>query len=263
MTIFTDVAWNIHDNSRFAVSSKSGHVAIFNWDLSNAPRRPEWESPESRSQSVNRLAWSPTDKDVFVTANQDGLINLFDIRQKQSLVQHFNPHADSVRDVAFDPFNSNCFGSVCGNGSLALWDKRFPDSASIKFAAHTSNCLSLAYCLSDSQVIATGSSDKSCKVWNLKADDREREGHFGGANNNVITKPTHVIRTPAPVGRIRWRHCETRSFPHQLATTATAERGDISVWNLALLHSPVCVLRGHDEPCMDFQWIDTPSTDKV
>lgn len=255
-----DVAWNHNDPGKLAASATNGVIATFNCETSCfggdnpkaqflSQKKQEWDSGTATTRSVHRICWHNVETSILASANQDGCIRIFDVRDSVPAITLKRPQ-DTVRDLHFDPFNDSLVASITENGNVCIWDWRKPDQVVQKFVAHTNFGLSIVYNREKSGLLATGARDKNCKVWNLSTDDKT-------ASIGLPKQPVVTLRTPSPVGRIRWR--PGNSGQYHLATTAGVEKGDITVWNLLLPNMPACILRGHDDPCTDFDWLETPS----
>lgn len=72
---------------------------------------------------------SPTllPRDTLLSANQDGMVRIFDTRSGNSNTISFNAQADACRDAQFNPFYGNILASVHESGNVAIWDRRMPD----------------------------------------------------------------------------------------------------------------------------------------
>ena len=294
----TDVAFSPFDVGHVAASASNGTVVVMSFDpVSKIAQRgggkSEWDSGEpSLARSISKICWHPTERHLLASASMDGSIKIFDVRQKKESCQGaFNSRSDGARDVEFDPFDPFVFASVFENGVLSIWDRRNVDAPVIKISAHTMWANAVAWNPNKRGIIATGSRDKSVKVWSLAGDsdiDSEAvltsmEANESGGNIKALSskisaiedssvvlpsahRPIHIIHTPAFVGRIRWRR--SWAYQNQLATSSLwesgntsskSESGDVLIWNVHMPHMPACVLRGHVDMCTDFDWLDTPS----
>ena len=246
-----------------AASATNGDVAVFSVDSQVQGKNSHlWSSGES-TRAVNRICWHYIEPRTIGSAHQDGLVKLWDCRQKTtsaSQLKCYQPRADAARDITFDPFHEHIIAASFENGQVMIWDRRAGDIPWMKFSAHLSGAQSLSWSPSSPWTLATGGRDTTIKVWELMASGHNN--HSAGTLSPVegiatsSHRPQFLINTPSIVSRISWR-----GTPHhgdQLASMSS-DRGDISVWKLGYNHIPACILRGHqEEPCVGFAWLDSP-----
>lgn len=282
----TDCAFSPLDRGMIAASATNGMLSVLDVHANTRNRNKgnrgsisgaskskmmKWDSMET-SRSINKISWHPEVLNVLLSSSMDGLIRLFDIRTKGPPQGVYNPRADACRDVHFNPFQTHQLAAITENGSLSLWDDRMADKFLYRINAHTMPSLSLAWNPSQPNIVATGSRDRTVKVWDITTFANDADGSLTTTNTTTLdtttanstahshVEPLHTIHTPSAVGRIRWR--KTARFSDQLATisSSASERGDILIWKVGMPNIPACVLQGHDiEGCADFQWLDTPA----
>lgn len=106
------------------------------------------------------------------------------------------------------------------------------------FTAHKGLVLALDWHPSKTFTLATGSRDRTIKIWNV-----------------LNTKsPVRTIQTIAAVGRLQWRP----NHPNQLASCASSVDSNVHVWNILRPCIPIASIEGHDEIVSGIQWLDTP-----
>jgi WD40 repeat protein len=265
-------------NQWFTGSSSSNHPEASAASPSLANRNPlklrfNRKSPFFTYNSedlgaVNKISWSPFHSEIIAGACQNGSVKIYDCRTKSSTndidrcVSVFNPQANAARDVQFNPLHDHSIAAIFDNGCWCLWDIRSPSKALHKVPGHTSSGYTLAWHPSQEGLLATGSRDKSIKVWKLISYNGMSES-FGGdydehrlhESMNDIVRPVYAIQTSSAVNYLSWKPGR-RHGDHQLAS-ASAERGDISIWSAPLLMVPECILRGRIDACTGFAWINS------
>lgn len=138
---------------------------------------------------------------------------------------------------------------------IQVWDRRNISHAFLKVTAHSANGFAVAWSPTREWVLATGSRDKTVKIWDL--NDLVADASSTSSLANVLPRPQHTLFTPSGVGRIAWR--PGRANTEQLATAAaTGGSGDVLVWDVKHAHVPICVLQAHEDVCSGFVWMDTP-----
>ena len=110
------MAWCPLNKDRIAASTTNGDIAVLN--VSTSAHNQTWGASES-TRAVNRVAWHTMEQQTIVSAHQDGLIKMWDCRQKQSamLVKSYHPRADAARDVQFEPTIGNLLATTFENGN--------------------------------------------------------------------------------------------------------------------------------------------------
>lgn len=232
--------------------------------LSSPSANQVWGAGES-TRAVNRVSWHRFEPHTLASAHQDGLIKLWDCRQKQAaaLFKSYQPRADAGRDVQFDPFHDNIVAATFEGGNLVLWDRRMADQSLLKISAHINSVQSLAWNPCKEWQLATGGRDMSIKVWDFRngataqIDDANSGLPCTPSNLPLSLKPAWQLTTPAVVGRIAWRGLALH--PDQIGSISVTERSDVSIWKLGFNNIPACVVRGQLENiCVGFAWLDTP-----
>lgn len=243
----TDVLWCPQDDSRLAVSTTSGSLAVVDISYSTGKKFSQsWEADNTSSRSINKICWRVKDKHILASAFQDGQIKIYDSRLKKSnCILSLASRSDTVaiRDISFDPFHEQYLSSVSDNGNLLVWDLRSAEAPLSRIASHSTASQTLAYSLSQEYRLATGGRDKTIKVWDLSSI--EETAHY--------IRPTHMISSSASVAKVRWRP----DFPDQLACSLV-EKSELVVYDINMPNLGVSVLCGHSEACSDFDWVDTP-----
>jgi WD40 repeat protein len=274
--IMTDVAWSVLDIERIAASANNGAIVVFNSNAKfNKSSKQEWADRES-TYAVNRISWHNTDK-LLISAHQNGEVKLWDIaRQQQPCLQTYSAQANNFcKDAKFDPFHPHILAAIYENGSLHVWDRRKMDTVLHRISAHTDSATALAWSPTVEWMIATGSRDKTVKIWDLGSPNDEEVHHSHGPASNVVVlqRPINVIMTAGTVNRIAWRpNSDAQALPspsyartaarrnaHFHLATCIADKGDVSVWDASSASRiPACIARGLVEGCIGLEWMDTP-----
>lgn len=299
----TDISWSTVDIGKLAIAYSNGAITCLNV-AEKASRQSqilseEWSSGKV-STGVNRLSWHPVESNTIATANQDGIVRIFDFRipQTAAKIATYGQRAlVATRDIEFDPFHAEIFAEVSENGSIKIWDRRNQSKPLVyKTKAHSGPILSVSWSPCWEWVLATGSKDKTVKIWDFSAcsaayepDESQLEGlnvfssavaaitqqSATAASTNPATKENiepivvNVLYTPSEVLRLKWSITSTStgngntSIAPLLATISTGTgvaaecAGHIAVWDLLNQHIPLCILKGHGQDmCADFSWLN-------
>ena len=175
----TDVVFSPFLESCVAASATNGVVAVFDVNHTSGQRRvvgrSRWDGIEA-PRSVNKVNWHPTDDQILISAGMDGVVRLFDLREKSRRGTLYNTKTEATRDVQFNPFDASMFAAISENGVLSIWDQRNNDIPVSKINAHTMSGLSVSWNPSFRGIIATGSRDKTVKVWDLGHSASNKSG---------------------------------------------------------------------------------------
>ena len=136
------------------------------------------------------VAFSPDGRQL-VSGARDGSINLWDM-QKHSLVRTFEGHTDQVWTVAFSPQRqSNLIASGSDDGTICLWDPASPRAIAV-LRGHEGLLYSVTFS-PDGRMIASGSSDKTVRRWDVRLKPVVQVGSPLYGHNDTVRS---VVYTP-------------------------------------------------------------------
>jgi len=137
------------------------------------------------------------------------------------------------------------------NAERPVWTRR---------KAHSSSVLSVAWDPLRDAVLATGSTDRTVKVWSTEGDPEECDTV---SSSNV---EPYTIFAGHEVWRLHW--CSDSDRTPLLATVNNSPQldnlGRVFVWDLVNPHLPVCTLDGHvQDLCVDFAWLNSSNNNDM
>uniref|UniRef100_A0A336LK17 GATOR2 complex protein WDR24 n=1 Tax=Culicoides sonorensis TaxID=179676 RepID=A0A336LK17_CULSO len=216
-----DVAWSHIDDNLLATAATNGVVSV--WDLSKFGRHKQTQVYNEHERTAHSVTFHPTDPSILISGSQDGTIKCFDLRSERAAATYIS-NSESIRDVKFHTHNPNMFAAVSENGSVSLWDLKRPDKTIQQFTAHSGPIYTCDFHQTQPW-LATGSRDKTIKVWHIGA------------------KPSleYTIHTIAVVGRVKWR--PEKVF--HIASCALVVDYSVHIWDVRRPYIPYASFNEH------------------
>lgn len=147
--------------------------------------------------SVEDIAWSPNERNVFASASADGTVKVWDIRSKSRKpavdVQISNT---DVNVLSWSKLTQHLLATGDDNGGWAVWDLRAwkptstPNNLPLKpesvasFSFHKEQITSIEWHPSDDSIVAVAAGDNTLTLWDLavELDDEESRDTAGVAD---------------------------------------------------------------------------------
>ena len=184
-----DNTGRIHLTSSTDSSPSSG---LQNWTTDPRPFT-------GHTDSVEDLAWSPTERHVFASASSDGSVKIWDTRSKSRTPAISVRVSDTdVNVLAWSSSTTHLLATGDDAGVLRVWDLQTwkPASASAKtapvpvatFAFHKEQVTSLEWDPTDNSTLVAAAADNTVTVWDLAVEPDEEEEQvaaISGANEGV------------------------------------------------------------------------------
>jgi WD40 repeat protein len=177
----------------------NGRIALY--DLNRIGEGLEVARIHEHTRQVHKLAINPFRCNWLLSASQDGLVKIFDLRGPVAggngtttfkTWHTYKGNADAVRDVKWSPSDGVEFTSSTDAGVIQKWDARNSRVPLFRLSAHMSACFSIAW-HPDGQHLVSGGMDQYCHVWDMsKTADRNQ-------------KPKYSFMTSAPISAVSWR----------------------------------------------------------
>ncbi|KAI8974949.1 WD40-repeat-containing domain protein [Pilobolus umbonatus] len=201
-----DLSWNKNHRNFLLSSSADGTVKL--WDLTTSQCVQSYQHHKDKVQSV---AWHPTEATVFISGSYDRTACVLDARAPNE-VKRFKLQSD-VESIRWDPHSPSHFYVALENGFVQYFNIQDTSKPVYTLQAHDDAVSALDVNPLIPNCIATGSTDKSIKIWNT-------------ANN----KPSMVTKRNFELGRIfSTQFCP--DSPFQLAIAGS--NGKVHVWDMA------------------------------
>ncbi|ODV89157.1 hypothetical protein CANCADRAFT_3791 [Tortispora caseinolytica NRRL Y-17796] len=163
-----DLAWSeLHEN-QIVVAGGDGAIRLFDITLKDFPIK-SWKEHTREVFSVN---WNMVDKTTFCSSSWDGSIKIWAPNRPQSLRTLLPPSPitpSCTYQALYSPHDPTLLASVDSSGHLRLWDLRRPNPMVVDINAHLgAEALTLDWNKYRPGVIATGSVDRSIRIWDIR-----------------------------------------------------------------------------------------------
>lgn len=120
-----DIVFSPTDDGFFATCSCDSTIAV--WD-SRALQAPvmKWTASAAKAD-INVIDWNARQSNLIVSGDDQGLINVWDIRAcrgspEPSPVGQINYHEDAICSVEWNPYDESEFAVACEDGRVTVWD---------------------------------------------------------------------------------------------------------------------------------------------
>lgn len=161
------LAWNKEVRNVLASASADKTVKI--WDVSAGKCVVTLQHHDDKVQSV---AWSRQSPELLLSGSFDKSVAMNDLKDGGQNCHKWSVEAD-VESLAWDPHNEHSFMVSLENGMVQAFDKRTASSNSnsgqpmFTLHAHEKAASSISFSPSTRNFLATGSTDKMVKLWDL------------------------------------------------------------------------------------------------
>ena len=200
---------------RNLLASSSADKTIKLWDLNNTICA---KSYSHHTDKVCSIAWHPKESTVLLSGSYDRTVVAADMRAPDAKVPRWGVESD-VETVMWDPHDSNYFYVTTENGIIRIYDTRNrPSTPEVSRAvwqlqAHDESISSFDISPVIPGFLATGSTDKTVKLWNVQS-----------------TGPTMVVSRNVDVGKVfSTKFAPDPEVAFRLAVAGS--KGALQVWD--------------------------------
>lgn len=224
-------------NHRNLLASASADKTVKLWDLNTCTAA---HSYEHHTDKVCALAWHPTQSAILLSGAYDRTVVAADMRVKDGKVPRWGVESD-VEQIQWDPHNENNFYVSTESGVLHCFDARQQPATPEKskpiwrLQAHESELSTFSINPAVPGFIATGSTDKTVKLWNVTETgpsmvvSRELEvGKVFSANFAPDNEIAFRLAVAGSKGAVQvWDTSTNRAVREAFATRVKMPEGDV------------------------------------
>lgn len=146
------------------LASGSADHTVKLWDLGSLKCLRTYNYHTDKTQVVR---WNPKETTVLLSGSFDRRAAVFDTRTPKN-VQYYELSAD-IEQAQWNPHDSWYFLASCEDGTVTYFDTRVVDGQPVfTLKAHDKPASALDFNPVVRDIILTGSTDKSLKIWDLK-----------------------------------------------------------------------------------------------
>ncbi|KAI5968374.1 PEX7 [Candida margitis] len=232
-----DLSWSEINENQCVVASGDGSIKLFDHTVPQFPIM-QWKEHQREVFSVN---WNLVDKTNFATSSWDGTIKLWSSQRQESMLT-LNPGGTDFTTVAapvsstaqpplshqqqhqrnqnsntknciyaaqFSPHSPSMLVSCTGASQVQIWDIRAPHPLQLHFVSHDGlETLSVDWNKYKSTVIASGGTDKSVRVWDLRMvsnlDQPSAHSPMPSHHHRGPSALNHFVGHEFAVRRVQW-----------------------------------------------------------
>ena len=158
------LSWNKH--FRQALASGSADTTVKIWDVTTQACSHTFTH---HSDKVQAVSWHVSDGWLLTSASFDKKVALLDCRSGTTVAEY--TLAEDVETLEWNPFDPNQLFCALESGTVVCIDRRYPDATQFQFLAHDSVVTGLSFSAKVPGMMATASTDKTVKVWDVLGED--------------------------------------------------------------------------------------------
>ncbi|KAK2964718.1 putative Histone-binding protein RBBP7 [Blattamonas nauphoetae] len=165
---------------------------LYLWDITNKSSKPLLKLVGHEAEGYG-VDWNVHNKTMIVSSSDDGTVKVWDVTKTPgdsgpipiiSPLLNFEPSPSiAMEDCKWHPFHESEFGCCSDDKNAYIFDiRQSPSRATHLFAKHIDHVNSLSFSPFNEYWLATGSQDKTVRVWDMRNPSQEvmtLHGHAG------------------------------------------------------------------------------------
>lgn len=180
--------WNRQKEGLLVSGSMSGAINVYDIQSGYISKNDNTVNHHGTYHSlcgVNDLEWIPSHDSVFVSAEDDGSVCVYDTRSTGQRVVSYKT-LFPVNSVSVNPGNVFCIASGHSDGSLGIYDIRGLTGSVFDCVPHGDSITQIKWHPKFHGVVGTSSADKLVKLHDMSSEKKllfDHQGHMLGVND--------------------------------------------------------------------------------
>ncbi|SBS86089.1 chromatin assembly factor 1 subunit, putative [Plasmodium ovale curtisi] len=136
-----------------------------------------WTNKNEKT-SLNDIFFHPKYFNVLGVCDDNGYMNLYDIRKKKFFTKpeiNFKDHNEPMNTFSFDHFSEYIFSCGYSDGLISIWDIRYNKESLLNLDYHTQSINRIKFCLMQSGIFGTCSDDGTACIWDISRNSKNYE----------------------------------------------------------------------------------------
>ncbi|CDW91863.1 UNKNOWN [Stylonychia lemnae] len=237
-------------NSTFdliGASTNQGYINVFannkNQTTNTTTAQNEISFFKSSDAYINQFKFSPLMESIFATAQEDGIISLYDINNGNNPTTQFTTHKTGVRGIAFSPLNKLLLSSVSLDKQIIFYDITKNKKVSAIVTPEPLQCISFN---SDGHTVAVGAINSgNIHVYDLRNQSQvlvTLQGHSSTVNSVSFRwaenqKPVVASQKGEVIVNISTGQGSTTSSNHPKSNIVSPKQGNNNMIDKPIMNS--------------------------
>lgn len=194
----TSFDWNHIDSSVVVASNfHSSYFSCTVWDV-DANKREEDILLKRSDSKVYDVAFQQSNKDIFASVGEDGLMRLFDLRSLDKFTEIYRtPEKNALFRVEWNLQNTfYVAGLFMLSQNVVVLDVRFPTKPVLELCGHAAQVNAINWAPHSGSHLCTVGDDKQSYVWDLSRPTAVREPMLSYSSASKINNAIWSLSRP-------------------------------------------------------------------
>lgn len=192
------VAWNAIQSGTLVSGSDDSSCCVF--DINAGSKRGQELDPihtfNGHSDIVEDVQWHAHHSYLFGSVGDDGLLNLWDIRNSDSNAKPFRAvkaHKSEVNCLSFNPFNEFLLCTGSADNTVALWDLRKLSEPIHSMLGHSDQIFRVEWSPFGQDILLSSAADRRAHIWDISriGQEQSEEDAADGGMHTMLQQILH------------------------------------------------------------------------